>query len=283
MENKINKDDYLSIGEFAKVSGMSRKNLIYYDNIGLFSPEITLDNGYRYYYYRQLYTLNMITTLKDIGVPLKEIKAFTENRNPEKTIELFSAQRDIIDKDINRLIQIRDMMSMHIETSTVAIKAKTDEITIQYFDEQPIFVGRNLQMVKGQRTTFSKMLTSFYQYANSEGYYATFPWGVYIDYGSIKERFQKSEPHNYPENDSLLNFYFSVPVSNVVKPKGKYVVMYSRSFDYDGKEYQIISKYAKEHNIRLNSIIYADYVINEISANKPEDYLIRISIPIDES
>lgn len=44
------KDNYLTISEFSKISEISRKTLIFYDNIGLFSPEYTASNGYRYYY-----------------------------------------------------------------------------------------------------------------------------------------------------------------------------------------------------------------------------------------
>lgn len=36
----MNKDRYLTTGEFAKLAGVTKHTMFYYDEIGLFSPEI---------------------------------------------------------------------------------------------------------------------------------------------------------------------------------------------------------------------------------------------------
>ena len=41
------RDGLLKISEFAKIAEVSRKALIFYDNIGVFSPIYTAPNGYR--------------------------------------------------------------------------------------------------------------------------------------------------------------------------------------------------------------------------------------------
>lgn len=41
-----NRDGLLKISEFSKIAEISRKGLIFYDNIGVFSPEYTAPNGY---------------------------------------------------------------------------------------------------------------------------------------------------------------------------------------------------------------------------------------------
>ena len=282
MEQKINRDDYLTIGEFAKISGISRKNLIYYDTIGVFSPEITLDNGYRFYYYRQLYNINMICALKDIGVPLKDIKEYTKNRSPEKLVELFESQLKSVDIEIKRLIQTKEMMAMHIESSIIASNAKIDVIEIKHFDAQPIFISNNLPMVQGQRITFSKMLTSFYQYANSQGYHASFPWGVKINLENYKEDMDLNSFQNGDNIGDDISFYYQVPVSDTYKPEGKYLELYTYGYSYSKREtiYKRVKDYVKKHNYVIKKEIYEDYLISEISANKPEDYLVRITIPL---
>jgi DNA-binding transcriptional MerR regulator len=73
----------MKISEFAKVTGISRKNLIFYDKIGLLSPAMVDEqNNYRYYTYQQIDTVNVITVLREIGMPLKEIKAYLQERSP---------------------------------------------------------------------------------------------------------------------------------------------------------------------------------------------------------
>ena len=286
MKQKINKDDYLSISKFAKISGISRKNLIYYDTIGVFSPEITLDNGYRFYYYRQLYTISMICTLKDIGVPLKEIKKYTENRSPNKLIELFESKLENVNIEINRLLQTHDMMTMHIDTLHTALNVKTDVIEVKYFNEEPIFVSKNLTMIEGQKTTFSKMLTLFFQYAHSQGYHASFPWGIKLNLQDYKENTNLDAYHSSSDMKNGLSFYYRIPVSDTYKPSGKYIVLYIYGHDYGfnrrNTAYQQIVNYAKRHNYKIKKELYEDYLINEISGNNPDNYLIRLSVPIKQ-
>ena len=52
-----NRDGLLKISEFSKIAEISRKGLIFYDNIGVFSPEYTAPNGYRYYSHEQIYLI----------------------------------------------------------------------------------------------------------------------------------------------------------------------------------------------------------------------------------
>ncbi|MFE4512310.1 MerR family DNA-binding transcriptional regulator, partial [Bacillus subtilis] len=42
---------YFTTGEFSKLCRVKKQTLFHYDEIGLFSPEIKKENGYRYYSY----------------------------------------------------------------------------------------------------------------------------------------------------------------------------------------------------------------------------------------
>ena len=46
--------NYIKPGEFAKMVGVNKQTLLYYDKIHLFSPEYVDDMGYRYYTFTQL-------------------------------------------------------------------------------------------------------------------------------------------------------------------------------------------------------------------------------------
>ena len=66
----------IKTGDFAKLCNTNKRTLIHYDEIGLFSPAYTDEKGYRYYSENQCDTFFTITCLKEIGMPLKEIKRF---------------------------------------------------------------------------------------------------------------------------------------------------------------------------------------------------------------
>ena len=44
-----NKKYFLTSGEFAKMNGSNKRTLHYYNDIGLFRPEMIDENGYHYY------------------------------------------------------------------------------------------------------------------------------------------------------------------------------------------------------------------------------------------
>ena len=79
---------------------VTKNTLFHYDKIGLFSPEIVLDNEYRYYSIHQIEVLEAIIMLKELGMSLKEIQAFLSDRTPEKLLELFEKEEQILAEKI---------------------------------------------------------------------------------------------------------------------------------------------------------------------------------------
>jgi DNA-binding transcriptional MerR regulator len=67
--------DLMSIGEFARLSRLSAKALRLYDELGLLPPaEVDPDSGYRWYAAGQLDNARLVASLRQLGVPLTEIK-----------------------------------------------------------------------------------------------------------------------------------------------------------------------------------------------------------------
>jgi DNA-binding transcriptional MerR regulator len=68
--------DLMSIGEFAKRSQLSPKALRLYDKLGLLQPaRVDGDSGYRFYEGAQLEQARLVAALRQLQVPLAEIKA----------------------------------------------------------------------------------------------------------------------------------------------------------------------------------------------------------------
>lgn len=96
-------DNLLSISDMAKLHGLTRPTLLYYDSIGLFSPVFTASNGYRYYSRVQIPLLREICFLKALGISLKEIQGHLNNRTPEAELELLAEQELKIQKEMQEL------------------------------------------------------------------------------------------------------------------------------------------------------------------------------------
>jgi DNA-binding transcriptional MerR regulator len=71
--------DLLSIGEFARRSRLSPKALRLYDELGLLPPAPVDDaSGYRYYTAPQLDRARLIAALRQLQIPLVEIKSIVD-------------------------------------------------------------------------------------------------------------------------------------------------------------------------------------------------------------
>ena len=58
-------------GEFAKLCGVNKRTLHYYDEQGIFSPDHVGENHYRYYSARQRYPFIMIRLRRQMGLKPK--------------------------------------------------------------------------------------------------------------------------------------------------------------------------------------------------------------------
>ena len=74
----------LSIGQMARINHISIQTLRLYDKMGLLKPvAVDAGSGYRYYSILQCAKLDLIGSLKQCGLSLKEIGAYFENGNIE--------------------------------------------------------------------------------------------------------------------------------------------------------------------------------------------------------
>lgn len=88
-------EDYLFINEVAKLHGLTKKTLLYYDKIDLFKPSyVDHETGYRYYSHEQLPFLKQIIYLKDLGFSLEDIHVLLEDRSFPNLIEKLNYRLD---------------------------------------------------------------------------------------------------------------------------------------------------------------------------------------------
>ena len=137
----------ISTGTFAKLCGVPKKTLLYYDEIGLFQPDHIAENGYRYYSYRQFEVLSVILALREIGMPLKEIKEYIDNRNPENMIRLFHEEDRKIQNEIKKLKQTHRFLQTRIQLTQNVLQTHTDMIQLEE-QEKAYFAVTNVSHIQ---------------------------------------------------------------------------------------------------------------------------------------
>lgn len=102
----------MTVGEFAKLKNISQETLRHYDRMGLLKPQWTDEmTGYRYYSIFQYETLSTILELRDLGMPLKEIKEFLGKRDVDRTIQLLEERHKQLSLEIQRLAAIENSVA----------------------------------------------------------------------------------------------------------------------------------------------------------------------------
>lgn len=111
----MDRHEYMTTGEFASAMGVSKDTLFHYDDIGLFCPEKVSENGYRYYSIYQMETFDTIRMLRDLGIPLKEIRDMLAHRSPERVMHVFAGREQQIDRQIEKLKEMKQWLSRRRE------------------------------------------------------------------------------------------------------------------------------------------------------------------------
>jgi DNA-binding transcriptional MerR regulator len=89
----------MSIGEFAERSRLSPKALRLYGELGLLAPaRVDEDSGYRYYDLSQLADARLIAALRQLQIPLAEIKTILE-LEPEQVAERIALHWEALESE----------------------------------------------------------------------------------------------------------------------------------------------------------------------------------------
>ena len=118
---------YYKIGEIANLYGIGTDSLRYYEEIGILKPRRD-DNGYRMYNIGDIRTLNILRELRSIGFSMGEIKEHLADFNLEKTLDLFRAEIDAIDKKTAELAALRRQLASRIEEIQLHRAAMPDAV-----------------------------------------------------------------------------------------------------------------------------------------------------------
>ncbi len=107
--------ELLTIGEVARLSGVTAKTIRYYESIGLLPKPTRADNGYRMYAAPTVEELRFIHRARGLGCPLEQVEALLGLwRDPSRTSAQVQALAhehiQAVEQKIMELITIRNTL-----------------------------------------------------------------------------------------------------------------------------------------------------------------------------
>lgn len=266
-----NKKYLYTTGQFAKLNGVNKRTLHYYDEIGLFSPELKEENGYRYYTCFQTVQLELIMILRKIGLSIEEIIRYQQNPSGASFAELIAEKKSLIDQSIQELLSTKAFLEQKSNKLSLSLTAKHGKIEVITLPNQRILLSSPITgayddddfAVAGD---FSLRLKSIF--------------GLYDNFGSriAAEQIINGSCHSY-------NRFFAYGRQDIeeydeIRPAGTYL----RTFCIGGWEkleavYRDICWFAKENHLELSGYAYEEG-LNEMSLQGRDDYITMITVGV---
>ena len=125
-----------SVGEVAKLSGVTVRTLHHYDDIGLLAPSERSDAGYRGYDDADLARLQRILFYRELGLPLSEIAVVLDDPDVDE-LEHLRRQRDQLADRIARLEEMVAAITRTMEAKKMGISLNPEEMFEVFGDEDP--------------------------------------------------------------------------------------------------------------------------------------------------
>ena len=273
-----NSRNYFTTGEFARICGVKKQTLFHYDDIGIFRPVITGENGYRYYSYTQIETFAVLMALKDLNVPLKEIKEHMKSRSPQALIELLEERRQEIDEMIHKLQWSKKFIDTKIELTREGLHAPLGEVVFEDMEDEYHITTR--YRGPDEDKDIMKAVSDHLNFRQELEIPSCYAIGAIIPVGSITE-------DNY-----LYSHFYSVVDREDLLPEdyehanldtgGRYICI------YDDEGYRNIHEncvklmdFAKEHGLYLTSDFYEEVILDDLSVADYNHYLVKLAIRVE--
>ena len=263
---------YFSSGEFAKLFNINKKTLFHYDDIDLLKPERIESNGYRYYSEYQIEMFRVISTLKDTGMSLKEIKNYINNRSPENMISLFEYEINEIELEIQNLRKKQQALKTKVSLINEGLNIK-EGIFLANLKEEYLVLS---EIMDSDLSPFDlKCYSNFIQKSYKHNLYYGHPIGAI-----------KTKNDLFNDRESYTYYYIRVDKDCdykdiFIKPKGLYVVSYVKGYYSDlPPVYDKMLDFINDNNLAIIGWAYEDVIIEEVAVKNPNDFVIKISIQV---
>lgn len=274
-------DPCIKTGDFARLCGTNKRTLIHYDEIGLFKPAYTDDRGYRYYSESQFDVFFTINCLSKLGMPLKEIGAFLNHRNPQALKKLLLEQREEVLKEEERIRKTRQVIETKLALVSLQEKlesnqagSSTEHIFQEYTPEEYMILSDPLNT--NDHEAIIHTLCSHIGYCNKNNLNAGHPYGAMLDVSELRQGHLDTYAYFFTKViDRPEDFPFHI------KPAGTYAVAYLKGDYYDSEEtYRKLFQWIDENGFRTGQYSYKKAIIDELAADSSEEYLTKISVQI---
>lgn len=265
-----------SIGTLAKMHGINKKTLMWYDEVGLLKPALVKANGYRYYTCAQSFMLENILMLRELEVSIPKIKEFLQNRTPQGLSKVYALTLSDVDQKIDRLNSIKTHLNKELNAIEELLSIDLKAIAVVNIDHDEDMTLLDV----GCDATMEDLIEDALKVKTQENIDTLdCQLGAIIAVDSLKNDDFDSYRYVFigakPQDSSHVSLH--------KKKAGRYLRAYHQgSWEKLPDRYREILSYAQEHNLKLTDYSY-ERGINEDFVDSIDQYITQIDIALEEN
>ncbi|WP_097027153.1 MerR family transcriptional regulator [Clostridium peptidivorans] len=264
------KNKYL-IGEVSNFFNISKDALRYYDKFGLIKPKKDELNGYRYYDEEDIVKLSYLTSLKELDMPLEDIKFILYHKSLSEINNIFKNQENVIDNKIKKLEKIKNTIVEYKEDFNKAMNYINKFKVI----ESPLFI------YKVENYELDENMINILKEFNPDANMVSIRYSVILDNHCFDE-IKLGENMKYAISGIITNdaehIMLGSNCNKFSKRKCIYTVIKAEN-DIKADDLAELKDYLSDNNIQVNDDILARAIAFESVENASIDYY-EMWIPI---
>ena len=270
---------YFTPGELAKLLGISKQLLLYYDKNDIFSPEFVDENGYRFYVLSQYFTLQIIISLRKLNVSLKEIKAYLKSKDINLLKEIYRNKQQEYKKQIEELLYLETTMQQKISFLNNIDNLPLNQILLELQEEEHLYFSEDISFqtpIKHRMNILAKHMLPVFSHPSFQEYLM----GFHYDSNEFFYEDLITQYNVFISANSKLRY--NNPIKKT-KEKGLYLCVYCNAHYgvIDSKIKERIVKFIKQNNLLYHGGIYLFPLRNFWSTSKPEEELVKLCLRVE--
>ena len=268
---------YFTTGEFAKLCGVKKQTLFHYDQIGILRPELTGENGYRYYSIFQFDTYNTISMLKELDMPLSYIKNFLENRSPSSFLSLLKEHDVLIDEKIAELQWLKSFVNGKLKITEEGIAAAHGEIRLEKRPQEFYIFTKYSGGTAGadEYAAFAEHVAHCHQ----NQIYSPYVTGGLIDADGGYDDNDYRYSHLYTKLNPEDVDYTTASIT--VIPARTYAVIYStEGFGAIPPMFKTLTDFARSNGYVPGEHFFEDILLDSVSRSTLDEFTVKLGLPV---
>ncbi|EMY8532578.1 MerR family transcriptional regulator [Bacillus paranthracis] len=266
-----------TIGEMAKMHNIAESTLRYYDEKGIFHPSIVdPQTNYRYYTIDQFSLLDTIKFLRQLNIPLKEIKKYIDERNPAYALNLLEKQQEMMLKKQREIEYALAKMEHRIHLIKEATKAKAEQMVMKEIPRRKITA-----IAVAPNTTDDMFEYYIHSLQKNMRQMDDSLFSGDIGVTVAKKGLMQNEFQAYSSVFILLDYMpFQVQSSDEIK-EGLYACSYHHGpYEETGATYKELLAYIDQEGYEVSGDAIEIGLIDWSVTENPEEQVTEIQIPI---